>query len=63
MTTDVARRVLFAEAHLRDDGRDNLPAVHAEARKLSHPDRKHGDDGAWHAVEQAAEVLKRAGML
>lgn len=63
MTTEDAVRVL------RDASRLPLPATFAlndvlrEARRLAHPDHNNGDRAAWNKVDEAEQVLRRAGRL
>jgi hypothetical protein len=61
MTVEVALRVLKDEAHapLVTGLRDLLRTAQANA----HPDRNNGDRSRWDAVDQAEQVLRRAGRL
>lgn len=61
MTTDLAATVLRDEAG--DRATFSTAANYKAARANAHPDRNNGDRSSWDAVEQAADVLRRAGQL
>lgn len=64
MTTDRAIDLLGDEAGLNIG--DTLPAPSVMVRRAkanAHPDRNNGDRSRWDAVEQAEQVLRRAGRL
>lgn len=69
MTTELALEIIDREAGWIVGGTTRWLAHHGpraalrQARAVAHPDRNHGDRSRWDAVEQAAQVLERAGML
>ena len=68
MTTNTAVRVITQEAGLTPDPagvalRVGLPNLLRSAKAHAHPDRNGGDRSRWDAVEQAEQVLRRAGRL
>lgn len=56
MTTEEAKQLL-REVTGHADINLSWKAVHKQARVLSHPDRRNGDQSLWDQVEQAARVL------
>lgn len=63
MTTGDAVRVLRDASRLPMPAILELNEVLREAKRLTHPDRNDGDRALWNKVDQAEQVLRRAGRL
>lgn len=61
MTVDLAIEILVREAAVA--AYDQLADVLRSAKGNAHPDRNHGDRARWNAVDEAEQVLRRAGRL
>lgn len=62
MTRETALKVIADESgyaldHLAAGSDDLLADAIQRARKRTHPDKHNGDDGAWNAVDVAAQIL------
>ncbi|MGN6609972.1 MAG: molecular chaperone DnaJ [Jatrophihabitans sp.] len=64
MTDEMAAAVLLKEAGVEEFGENGgIAGVLRRAKAHAHPDRNNGDRSRWDAVEQAEQVLRRAGRL
>lgn len=64
MTTDLAFEIIAREAGTSVAwARSNLRGFARQARANAHPDRNDGDRSRYDAVDQAVQVLQRAGHL
>lgn len=64
MTTEVALAVITRESGVGlHSAVGNLPLALRHAKANTHPDRNNGDRSRYDAVDQAEQVLKRAGRL
>lgn len=63
MTTDLAIDVLKRESGAAFERLGDLRKVAKFARMAAHPDRNNGDRSRYDAVDQAVQVLERAGRL
>jgi hypothetical protein len=65
MTTEVALELLREEAEITrlDASLTQLEAILRRAKANAHPDANAGDRSRWNAVDEAEQVLRRAGRL
>lgn len=64
MTVDLALKVLSEETGGNSAGTaEGLAVLLRNAKANAHPDRNNGDRSRWNAVDEAEQVLRRAGRL